>query len=195
AANLGRDAKAYQRVMQPLADHVDWLLEDSLKPLGIPKHPLFLARFGTKAALPATTFAQLFFKDQRAKALFAGCAGHSVLPFEKAFTAALGLVFLACGHRVNWPVAKGGSQSIADSLLACFQAYGGEIQFDTPVKNFTELPSAQAYLFDTDPLQVASIAEDQLPGRYVKRLRRYNYGMGTFKIDYALREPIPWRDP
>ncbi len=194
AANLGIDEKAYKKLIQPIANHVDWLLEDSLKPLGIPKHPLFLAKFGMKAALPATTFANFFFKGKRAKALFAGCAGHSVLPFDKFFTAALGLVFAACAHEVNWPFAKGGSQAIADALLKCFQAAGGEIQFLTKVTDFKQLPKAKTYLFDTDPLQLANIAGNELPQSYVKRLKKYNYGMGTFKVDYALSEPIPWKD-
>ena len=194
AENLRVDARAYKRIMNPLAKRIDWLLEDSLKPLGIPKHPFFLANFGRKAALSANTFAKLYFKGKRAKALFAGCAGHSVLPFDKGFTAALGLVFLACGHAVDWPVAKGGSQAIADSLLKRFQAAGGEIAFSKRIKAFKELPDAKAYLFDTDPLQLAEIAETELPKGYLKRLKRYNYGMGTFKIDYALSEPIPWKD-
>lgn len=194
AENLGADGRAYAQLMQPLARRIDWLLEDSLKPLGIPKHPFFLAKFGIKAALSATSFGRLFFKEKRARALFAGNAGHSVLPLEKLFTAALGLVFSACGHAVNWPVAKGGSQAIADALLKCFEASGGEIQFSRQIKDFKELPEARAYLFDTDPLQVARIAEGELPKRYRRRLEKYNYGMGTFKIDYALNEPIPWRD-
>ena len=194
ASNLGEDAEAYTRLIQPLASRIDWLLEDSLKPLGIPKHPFFLANFGLKAGLPSTIFNKLFFKENRAKALFAGCAGHSVLPLENWFTSALGLVFLASGHAVDWPIAKGGSQSIADALLNCFQVDGGEIVFSKHVKSMKELPPSKAYLFDTDPLQVATIAETELPNRYVKRLRKYNYGMGTFKIDYALSEAITWRD-
>ncbi|MEO1653529.1 MAG: NAD(P)/FAD-dependent oxidoreductase [Bacteroidota bacterium] len=195
AANLGRDARSYVRVMKSLAKRIDWLLEDSLKPLGIPKHPFFLACFGMKALMPATIFSRLFFKEKRARALFAGCAGHSVLPLEYWFTTALGLVFLACGHAVDWPVAKGGSQSIAQALLQCFQAAGGEIEYSRRIRDFKELPPARAYLFNTDPGQLAQIAESELPSSYIKRLRRYNYGMGTFKIDYALREAIPWKDP
>jgi len=194
ASNLGVDAKVYKRLMQPLAERIDWLLEDSLKPLGIPKHPFFLAKFGLKAMLPTTTFTKLFFKEKRAKALFAGCAGHSILPLENWFTSAMGLVFLACGHAVDWPIAKGGSQFISDALLRCFQAAGGEIVFSKRINNFKELPPAKIYLFDTDPFQVANIAEAELPKGYVKRLRKYNYGMGTFKIDYALSEAIPWKD-
>ena len=192
--NLGVDGRVYKRLMNPLAKRIDWLLEDSLKPLGIPKHPFFLANFGRKAALPAGTFAKLYFKQKRAKALFAGCAGHSVLPFDKGFTAALGLVFLACGHAVNWPVAKGGSQSIANALSRCFIDAGGELFLSKQITKFVELPRAKAYLFDTDPVQLADIAKSELPHGYLKRLKRYHYGMGTFKIDYALSGPIPWKD-
>ena len=195
AANLGLDSKSYKRLVEPLAKHIDWLMEDSLKPLGIPKHPFFLARFGMKAALPAKTFAQFFFKGERAKALFAGCAAHSILPFDYWFSTAIGLVFLANGHAVNWPVAKGGSQSIANALLSCFQEAGGEVLYSTKIEQFRQLPKAQAYVFDTDPVQIATIAEAELPSAYKKRLRRYTFGPGVYKIDYALSGPIPWADP
>ena len=124
AVNLGVDAKAYKRLVSPFVKNIDWLLEDSMKPLGIPKHPLLLAKFGIKGLLPANTFAKWFFKEKRAKALFAGCAAHSILPFDKWFTAALGIMFLTTGHATDWPVAKGGSQSIANALLKCFEAAG-----------------------------------------------------------------------
>ena len=194
AANLGIDAKTYTRLIKPLAKRIDWLMEDSLKPLGIPKHPVFMAFFGMKAALPANTFTKLYFKGKRAKALFAGCAAHSILPFDYLFTAALGLVFLACGHAVDWPVAVGGSQSIANAMLKCYQEAGGEIVFSQTVNHLKELPEAKAYLFDTDPIQLADIAQDDLPNNYLKRLRKFNFGPGAFKIDYALSESIPWKD-
>ena len=195
AENLGRDGKKYARMIRPLAQRIDWLMQESLKPLGMPKHPLFLAKFGMKAIFPANHFAKLFFKDPRAKALFAGCAAHSILPFDKLFTSALGLLFLACGHALDWPVAKGGSQSIANALLNCYQAAGGTIVYDQKIKHWGELPAAKTYLFNTDPQQLATIAQEHLPRRYLKRLGKFNYGPGVFKIDYALSEPIPWQDP
>lgn len=194
AENLGIDKKRYEHLMRPFVKHPDWLIEDSLKPIGIPKHLLYMTNFGSKAALPANTFAKLFFKGKRAKALFAGCAAHSILPFDFLFTSALGLVFLTIGHDVNWPVAKGGSQSIANALLQCFQEAGGEIQFSQKVTNFQELPPAKAYIFDTDAHQMAEIAQSEFPNSYYKRLKKFYIGPGVFKIDYALNEPIPWKD-
>lgn len=195
ASGLGMDEKAYVNLISPLAKHTDWLIEDSLKPQGWPKHPLFLAQFGMKALLPANTFANLFFKGERAKAIFGGCAAHSILPFDKFFTSAMGLVFLATGHAVNWPVATGGSQSIANALLACFEAFGGKIHYNTKITDWNQIPEATTVLFDTDPLQLANIACEQLPTGYVNRLRAFNFGPGVFKIDYALSGPIPWKDP
>lgn len=195
ADNLGVDGKRYKQLIEPLSQNFDWLMEDSLKPLGFPKHPLFLAKFGLKALLPATVFSNWFFKEQRAKALFAGCVAHSILPFNKFFTSALGLMFLSSGHAMNWPVAKGGSQNIANALLKCFQESGGEILLSTRINKLSELPNARTYIFDTDPFQLSTIAQDELPNRYIKRLRKYNFGPGVFKIDYALSAAIPWKDP
>lgn len=195
AANLGIDQKAYARMLKPFVPHALALFKDMLKPLGIPDKPFLFTRFGTKALLPATTFSKLFFKGERAKALFAGCAAHSILPFDKLFTSALGLVFFVSAHAVDWPVAKGGSQAIANAMGKAFESYGGEIQLNTFVEKLDQLPPAKAYLFDTDPLQLAQIAADHLPNSYKRRLRKFNFGPGVFKIDYALREPIPWKDP
>lgn len=195
AATLGKDQKKWINTFQYFVNNGQALLEDGLKPLGIPKHPLLLTRFGMNAALPATLFSKLKFKGHRAKALFAGCAGHSVLPLNFSFTSALGLMFAVTGHLVDWPVAKGGSTKITESLAAYFQHLGGEIQTNLRVNQLSDLPEASAYVFDTDPRQLAKIAGEALPNNYKKRLMRYNYGPGVFKLDWALDGPIPWSDP
>lgn len=193
--NLGVDAKAWASMVKPFLGRADDLLEDSLKPLGLPKHPLLLARFGLKALWPATMLANWSFKEKRAKALFAGCAAHSVLPLEKPFSAAIGLMFAVMGHVINWPVAKGGSQAIAAALGAYFESLGGEIHLNSWVESFEQLPPAKRYFFDTDPYQLARIAADELPNSYRRRLGKYNFGPGVFKVDFALEGSIPWRDP
>ena len=195
ASHLGSDGKRYQRIMQPFADRIDDLFKDMLKPLGIPQSPMLFTQFGAQALLPASLYARTVFKEKRTRALFAGCAAHSILPFNKLFTTALGLIFLASGHGVDWPFPKGGSQALADSLRDCFIDAGGAIQVSTKIDHFNQLPEARAYLFDTDPQQLADIAEDELPSSYKRQLRRYNFGPGVFKMDMALTEPIPWTDP
>lgn len=194
-ADLGLDAKAWARMVKPFIGRIDDLLADSLGPFSFPKNPFLLARFGMKAVMPATTLAKLQFKGHRARALFAGCAAHSLIPLEKPLSAAIGLVFAITGHVVDWPVPKGGSKYITGSLAAYLEDLGGEIQTSTWIKDLNQLPPAKVYLFDTDPLQVAQLGADLLPSSYTDRLKKYNFGPGAFKVDWALDGPIPWSDP
>ncbi len=194
AENLGADAKAWKNMLLPFLKNPQGLIKDGLKPLGIPENLFLMARFGMKAMFPATTLANLLFKEERAKALLAGCSAHSILPLDKPFSAAIGLMFALMGHVVNWPVAKGGSVAIANALGDYFKSLGGEIQTGLKITNMNQLPESKVILFDTDPHQLAAIAKEHLTPSYIRRLQKYNYGPATFKVDWALNESIPWKD-
>ncbi len=193
-AGLGADASSYRNLVAPFIDDAEAFFGDALGPLGWPRHPGMFMRFGLNAMWPATTFAGWRFQQSRAKALFAGCAGHSILPLDKMFTAALGLIFSIAGHVEPWPVAAGGSQAIPRALGSLLRKLGGEIRTGVRVTSPAELPPARVYLFDTSPDQLSSIAQSALPSAYRRRLSRYRYGPGAFKLDWALDGPIPWRD-
>ena len=182
------------RMVSPLLRQPEGLLKDALAPLGIPRHPLLLALFGLNGMFPATTYSKMRFKTKRGRALFAGCAGHSVLPLEKPFSSAVAVIFALTAHMENWPVAKGGSHTITKALASYFQTLGGEIQTGLRITALNDLPEAKVILFDTDPTQLSQIAADALPQRYRNRLAKYNYGPGGFKVDWALDGPIPWAD-
>jgi phytoene dehydrogenase-like protein len=191
---LGGDARAYRRLVAPFLGDPHGLLGDALAPLGIPRHPLVMLRFGLHAVRSATGLARRFATPQ-ARALLAGCATHSILPLERALSGGLALLFLITGHVEDWPVAAGGSHAITRALASLLAASGGRIETSVRVRSIADLPSARVYLFDTSPAQLAAIAEPVLPRRYVRRLRRYRYGPGAFKLDWALDGAIPWRDP
>jgi len=193
-SELGEDADTYRRLVEPFASRADELLSDALGPLGIPSHPLLMARFGVTAFRSAAGLAARF-RGARARALLAGCAGHSILPFNKFFTGAVGLMFLITGHRKDWPVAAGGSSAITGALAGLLKSLGGQIQTGVNVCSTADLPAAKMWLFDTSPNQLASIAREALPSSYVRRLQGFHYGPGTFKVDWALDGSIPWRDP
>lgn len=195
AEGLGRDAAAYRKLIAPFLREPHALLADVLGPLRFPARPLALMRFGLLAIRSATGLARGRFVGPRAQALFAGCAAHAIQPLEHPLTAALGLIFLLSGHLAPWPVARGGSAAIGRALASLLQSLGGRIQTGVPVTALGELPPARAYLFDTSPDQLAALAEPVLPRGYVRRLRRFRYGPGVFKLDWALGGPIPWRDP
>ncbi len=191
---LGDDAESYRQLVEPFVKHAHSLLGDALGPLGIPRHPLLMLRFGLQAMRSAEGLANRF-RGDRARALLAGCAGHSVLPLDRSFTAAIGLMFLVTGHVENWPVAAGGSHAITKALASLLESLGGRIETNVDVQSAANLPAAKMWLFDTSPDQLATIAGPSLPASFVRRLQRYRYGPGVFKMDWALDRSIPWRDP
>jgi len=194
AAGLGRDGDAYHRLFAPLVREWRALLDEFLGPLGLPRRPLLMARFGLRALQPASMLARRVFESEGARALFAGMAAHITVPLEKPTTAAGGLMLGMLAHAIGWPVARGGSQSIATALAAYLRALGGEIETGVWVRSLADIPPARAVLFDVTPRQLLAIAGDALPGGYSRRLARYRYGQGVFKVDWALSQPVPWLD-
>ncbi len=193
-ATLGVDAGAWERVIGRWADRWTALADDVLAPLGIPRHPLLMARFGLQGLRSAHALAHAAFRDEPARALFAGSAAHSMVPLTRSPTASFGLMLSAAGHAVGWPIARGGSRGIAHALASYLRSLGGEIVTGAPVENIDELRSVKTILLDLTPRQVLRVAGHRLPGRYRSALERFRYGAGAFKVDWALSEPIPWRN-
>lgn len=194
AALLGADAKAYQNLMQPVVNNWPLIAPAVLGPLRWPKHPLAMAQFGLKAMPPATLMAKKF-KTEKTKGLWAGMAAHAIQPLSNLTTSAIALVLMANGHLTGWPVPKGGSQQIANAMAAYFTSLGGTVQTGFYVKNLQQLPSAHAILFDVTPKQLLQIAGHRFSNLYRRQLQRYRYGMGVFKVDWALDGPIPFTAP
>lgn len=195
ARELNEDAPAYTKFFAPFLRAPHALLADLLGPLRFPKHPLRLARFGLPGLLPAASALRARFRGTRARALLAGCAAHSILPLERPLTAAVAMIFALTAHIEDWPVAEGGSQAIARALASHLRELGGRIETGRLVRCLADLPPARVVLFDTSPAQLADVCGPLLPAGYVRRLRRYRYGPGVFKLDWALDGAIPWRDP
>jgi phytoene dehydrogenase-like protein len=193
ATGLGPDGDAYRRLLSPLVGRAGDLFADALGPLQLPRHPWLLTRFGLRAMQPANRLAEHWFSTDRAKGLFAGCAAHAILPFEKPFSAAVGVMLMTAGHAGGWPLPRGGSQKITDALASYLRSQGGEIEVGRPVRSFADLPTAKAVLFDVSPRNLEAICGERLPPRYRRQLLRFQHGPAVFKVDYALAGPIPWR--
>ncbi len=194
AARLGPDAQAYRNLMGSVTEDWPQLAVDVLGPLHFPSHPLLMARFGLKAVPPALLLARLF-KTKAAKGLWAGMAAHSIQPLSHLTTSAIGLVLMAAAHRRGWPLPKGGSQAIADALVAYFRALGGKVETGVYVQKLEQLPSAHAVLLDVTPRQLLAIAGHRFSDLYRWQLERYRYGLGVFKVDWALDGPVPFTAP
>ncbi|MCZ4224926.1 phytoene desaturase family protein [Pedobacter rhodius] len=192
AKYLGEDAGIYGKLMQSLRRTWPLIDKDALGPLHFPGHPLEMAGFGLKGLTSASHFVNRF-KGKHARGLFAGMAAHSIQPLNNLSTTAIALVLMTTGHLQGWPIPRGGSVAIANALAGYFQAIGGKIETGTYVSSLAQLPAAHALLFDVTPRQLLKIAGHQFSSIYKWQLERYRYGMGVFKIDWALDGPIPFR--
>lgn len=193
-ARLGADGARYRRAMAPLARRWRELVPMIEAPLlRWPAHPWLLARFGALAIWPAAPLARRLFRTPAARALFAGNAAHSVLPLEALASAAFGWVLAAAAHAVGWPIPRGGAQAIANALASYFESLGGRIVTNARIQSLDELGDASPILCDVTPRQFVAMAGDRLPDRFRRQLEAYRYGPGVFKVDWALRAPIPWK--
>lgn len=195
AAGLGRDRDAYRRLLGPLVRDCDRLMPDVLAPFHVPLSParaVRLARFGLVALQSATAVARRFREDP-ARALFAGVAAHSMISLAEPVSAAGGLVLLATAHAAGWPFPAGGARRIPQALSDELAALGGTIITGRRVERLGDVPPHRVVLFDVTPRQLLAIAGDRLSGRYRRALERYRYGPGVFKLDVAIEGEIPWR--
>jgi phytoene dehydrogenase-like protein len=193
ASRLGADEGAYRRLIGSVVDAWPRIDDAILGPPRLPRHPLALARFGWDALKSAERLARAF-SGVRARGLFAGIAAHGMVPLESPPTGAIALVLGALAHTHGWQFPKGGAQQLSNALASYFRSLGGQIVTGAPVKNIDELGRATTILCDLSPRPLLAIAGHALPEPYRRKLEQYRYGMGVFKVDWALAAPIPWRD-
>jgi phytoene dehydrogenase-like protein len=192
ADGLGEDGPAWRRLFGSPSRGFAALSEDIMRPvLHVPRHPLRLMRFGVPAAMPASLLARAFATEE-ARALFGGCAAHAFSPLSHVMSSSVGVALICAGHQYGWPVARGGSRAISDALAAVVREHGGNLQTGRRVVSLSELPPADAVVFDLAPGSVADITAEKLPPRVARAYRRYRYGPGAFKVDLAVAGGVPW---
>jgi phytoene dehydrogenase-like protein len=194
AAALGQDRDAYGALVGRIVDDWGRLESTILGPLAIPRHPFAAARFGFVSLQACSRVVRRRFRGRDARALLAGLAGHGLLPLEMRPSAGIGLVLGALAHVVGWPFPRGGAQKLTDAMAGYLTSLGGEIVTNAPVDRIDDvLAGPRVVMCDLSPRPLLRIAGHRFPRRYRRRLERYRYGMGVFKVDWALGGPIPWR--
>ncbi|MEZ5377758.1 MAG: NAD(P)/FAD-dependent oxidoreductase [Acidimicrobiales bacterium] len=189
---LGTDGKRWEQLVGWVAERWDRLADDLFTPITeLPKHPLSMAGFGARAALPATISARGF-STPEASGLFAGAAAHSFLPLHRPLTTTFGLLLGGAAHVAGWPSIKGGSQELIRVMVDILESLGGDVVCDRPVRSLADLPESAVVLFDLTPRQVLAIAGAELSARDRRTFSSFRHGPGVFKVDYALSEPVPW---
>jgi phytoene dehydrogenase-like protein len=190
---LGPDGGAWARLFEPLVGDWQAILDDVLAPPGLPRHPVATARFGLRGIRSVAGLARSVFRGPRARALLAGLAAHAPIPLDAPGSAAFGLVLGFTGHAVGWPIPRGGAGRLAGALASLLGTLGGTVRTGTRVESVDDLAAARTVLLDLTPRQVLRVAGHRLPAGYRAALGRYRYGAAAFKVDWALRGPIPWR--
>jgi phytoene dehydrogenase-like protein len=193
AESLGADEVAYRRLFGPLVRDAAALVPSLLEPLPrLPRHPLAIARFGLRGVWPMTMLARRL-QTAPARALLAGLAAHAIRPLSASGTGAFGLLLGLLAHAVGWPIIDGGSAGITAALIDDLAARGGELHTGHWVTDLRELPGSGVTMLDVTPRQLLGLAGERLPGRYRGALRRFRYGSGVCKVDWALAGPVPWQ--
>jgi len=195
AEHLGSDGQRWRRVFEPMALRFDDLFADASQPiLRVPRHPLTLSRFGAGAMLPATALGRVW-RTEQAKALWAGVAAHAFSRLDRPMTSAVGMMLVVAAHSRGWVVAEGGSQAIADALVADIEQHGGVFETGVRVTSADDLPPTDVLMLDVSPSNAADILGHRLPSRVARSYRRFRHGPGAFKVDFAIEEGVPWSAP
>lgn len=191
--SLGIDGPAWDKLMRPYVEHWTEFAPEILGPVSFaPRHPWLMARFGMVALRSAQAVARRF-RDQRTRALFAGLAAHSFLGLDEPLTAAFAILMAVPAHAVGWPIPRGGAQSLTNALCSLLSILGGRVSTSSPVQSLAALPNYDLFLCDLTPRQLVEVGAQRLSESYKRRLGRFRYGAGVFKVDYALNAPIPWK--
>jgi phytoene dehydrogenase-like protein len=194
-AALGVDGQAWEKLVRPFVDRWWEFAPEVLRPVSLfPKHPFLMARFAMSGFLPADTIAKRF-RAARTRALFAGIAAHSFLALDEPLSASFGMLMAIPAHAVGWPIPRGGAQWLTNALCCHLATLGGSVKTSSRVESLSDLPNYDLILCDVTPRQLLKLAGNRFSEPFKRQLERHRYGPGVFKVDYALREPIPWKAP
>jgi phytoene dehydrogenase-like protein len=184
------DGASWRRLFGPLVEHVDGVLGFFLgDKRSLPPDLVTTVRAGLRVLTQGSP-AWGMLRGEDARALFTGVGTHAISRMPSPVNSGAGIMLGTVAHTAGWPVPVGGTQVIADALIADLRAHGGELVLGEPVTT----PPEGVVIYDTSPTALLDIYGDAVPARYAKALRRYRFGPGVCKVDFVLSGEIPWRD-
>jgi len=207
--------EAWSSFMGPLLPHAELLVRSGLEPfppIG-PASRLFLRLRRGAVDLArlmlgsATTMGRELFGQEAPTAWLCGSTAHSDLSPGAAGGGAFAFVLQMLGHLVGWPFPRGGAGRLSEAMVARLRELGGRVRCGVRVEEIlcrggraagVRLAGGEELAADAVVATVsagslgAMLPDGALPGRLLRRLRRWRYGLGTFKLDWALSQPVPW---
>jgi phytoene dehydrogenase-like protein len=136
-----------------------------------------------------------------------GSVAHSDLSPDAPGSAAVAFSLHLLGHMVGWPFPRGGAGRIADALVRRLTLAGGTVRCGSAVERVESSAGRVRGVVLADGATLAGevvvatvsvapllrmLGPEALPRRLDDELRRWRYGLGTFKVDFALSGPVPW---
>lgn len=213
-ASFGVDGPAWRRLgawQQVMGDRLASALLSPLPSLGSAWRLGFWNIFHLARVGLSTTagFAQRWFKTEAARRIIPGLALHVDLGPEDFAGTGLGLVLGLLASRSGFRIPIGGARAITDALLVRLREAGGQIQLNSRVQRILvrgrravavrteggeEIPVRKAVLADVGaPALFSQLLQGKEVGWWIEQqIRRFRYGWGTFKMDWALTGPVPW---
>ncbi|NYD78016.1 phytoene desaturase family protein [Arthrobacter cupressi] len=194
---LGQDGRAFGRLMRPLVEHVEGMLDVSQNQLlRMPADPLAAVRLGLATLSQGGPWWNRRFAGDAAPALLTGVAAHAIGRLPSLVPAGAGLMLSTLAHVGGWPVPVGGSGAIVDAMVRDIEAHGGVFETGVRVRSLEELRPARAVLLDVAPPELLGIAGAALEGasgaRYRRTLEAFRFGNAACKVDFILSGPVPW---
>jgi phytoene dehydrogenase-like protein len=171
--------------------------------------PWNLLRMARVFATSGRSLSERLFQTAAARRVLPGLALHADAGPDDRFSAALGYVLGVMATSGGFPVPVGGARRLANSLVHVLETHGGKVRLGgratrvvvsggraaaVRLENGDEIPAGRAVIADTGaPALLLDLVERRdVPGRLVKKMQRFEYAWGTFKMDWALTAPVPW---
>jgi phytoene dehydrogenase-like protein len=213
-ASFGVDGPAWRKLARWRKRMGDRLAAALLAPLpglkpALRLGPIHLTRLGLAGLTSTASYARRQFRTEAARRVIPGLALHVDLGPEDFAGTGLGLVLALLAAQPGFRVPVGGARAITNALLRRFTEAGGELRLNCHADEVIvrrhravavrtsggdEISARHAVLADVGApfLYLKLLGGRHMTRWYRESLRRFRYGWGTFKMDWALAGPVPW---
>jgi phytoene dehydrogenase-like protein len=219
AQHFGSDAdgRAWRRLAEFHRSIEPRLLETLLEPFPAIGPALRLGvwnlvRIASMFAKSGRRLSRGLFQTEAARRVLPSLALHVDVGPDDWFGAALGYVLGLTASTGGYAVPRGGAQSITNALVTLLERSGGRLRLGSRVTRVVthgnratgvvlesgeQIRATRAVLADTSaPSLLLNLLDgDQVPSRLLRKMRKFPLGFGTFKLDLALSDAVPWTVP
>jgi phytoene dehydrogenase-like protein len=149
------------------------------------------------------------FQSEAARRVLPSLALHVDVGPDDWFGAGLGYMLGLTASTGGYAVPRGGAQSITNAMVTVLERSGGRLRLGSRVTRIVthgkratgvvlesgeEIRAGRAVLADTSApsLLLDLLGGEHVPGGLKRKMRKFPLGFGTFKLDLALSETVPW---